>query len=147
MLRYTGKEEYTEKDGVITITRRVRVYARPPQRVLETLSCTQDTDKEVVSSIPSNVEGRVNVQLFQGASALNNAELEIQLSQRGLKSYPLAQIVFNKAYPEFAVRYFNITQFVDFHGNWCYVAFDGRSVRAHRCTGLYSQGLWFLGIS
>lgn len=139
--------KYTEVAGEIIVGRRIRVYARPPQRTLDTLRCAQDIDREVVASIPCDKVGRVNVRLFQSASFLNNAELKIQYTLRGLESYPMAQIAFNKACPEFATKYLNVTHFVDCDGNWCYVAFVGRSVRVHRSNGPYSDGLWFLGIS
>lgn len=140
--------KYTEVAGEIIVERRIRVYARPPQRTLDALRYThQDIDREVVASIPSDKTGRVNVRLFQSSNFLNNTELKMQFALRGLESYPMAQIAFNKACPEFATKYLNVTHFVDRDGNWCYVAFSEHSVRVHRSTGYYSDGLWFLGIT
>jgi len=139
--------KYIEVAGKIIVERRIRVYARPPQRTLDTLRCTQNIDREVVAAIPCDKVGRVTVRLFQSTSFLSNAELKIQYTLHEIESYPMAQIAFNKACPEFARKYLNITNFVDRDGNWCYVAFDEHSVRVHRSTGRYSDGLWFLGIS
>lgn len=139
--------KYTEVADEIIVERRIRVYARPPQRTLDALRCAQDIDREVVASIPSDKTGRVNVRLFQSSHFLNNTELKMQFALRGLESYPMAQIAFNKVCPEFATKYLNVTHFVDCDGNWCYVAFVGRSVRVHRSTGPYSDRLWFLGIT